>query len=105
MLDLIARLLEPLLRLRWPAAGRHRRPVEALPVAAPPAVAVALRRQTPGAAVPQGEGDGLLVRPYLLAHERSEEARRQRARRRALWLAVHGLDIGPRVIHGVEVAA
>ncbi|MPY57857.1 hypothetical protein FNH08_11970 [Streptomyces spongiae] len=43
--------------------------------------------------------------PYLLAHERREEVRRQRARRRALWLAVHGIDIGPRVIHGVEVTA
>jgi hypothetical protein len=45
------------------------------------------------------------VRPYVLAHERREEARRQRSRRRVLWLAVHGLDIGPRLIHGVEVAA
>ncbi|MEU2431287.1 hypothetical protein ABZ611_17540 [Streptomyces sp. NPDC007861] len=50
--------------------------------------------------------DSPLVRPYLLAHERRQaEARRQRARRRALWFAVHGVDIGPRVIHGREVAA
>lgn len=46
-----------------------------------------------------------MVRPYLLAHEEREEARRQRARRRALWLAVHGVDIGPRLIHGMEVTA
>jgi len=46
-----------------------------------------------------------MVRPYLVDHERREEARRQRARRRALWFAVHGIDIGPRVIHGVEVTA
>jgi hypothetical protein len=49
--------------------------------------------------------DSPLVRPYLVAHERREEARRQRARRRALRLAVHGIDIGPRLIHGVEVTA
>jgi hypothetical protein len=49
--------------------------------------------------------DSPLVRPYLVAHEQHEEARRQRARRRALWLAVHGIDIGPRLIHGVEVTA
>lgn len=46
-----------------------------------------------------------MVRPYLAAHEQREEARRQQARRRALRLAVHGVDIGPRVIHGVEVTA
>ncbi|MFC7306279.1 hypothetical protein ACFQVC_18905 [Streptomyces monticola] len=45
------------------------------------------------------------MRPYLAAHERREEARRQRARRRALWFAVHGVYLGPRRIHGVEVAA
>ncbi|WP_306423450.1 hypothetical protein [Streptomyces sp. JJ36] len=49
--------------------------------------------------------DTVLVRPYLVAHEREEEARLRRARRRALWLAVHGVDVGPRLIHGVEVTA
>ncbi|MBT2528101.1 hypothetical protein J7E91_22455 [Streptomyces sp. ISL-99] len=34
-----------------------------------------------------------------------EGGAQQRARRRALWLAVHGVDVGPRLIHGVEVAA
>ncbi|MBB5934979.1 hypothetical protein [Streptomyces zagrosensis] len=49
-----------------------------------------------------------LVRPYLLTREERErraETRRHRASRRALWLAVHGVDVGPRFIHGVEVAA
>ncbi|MFE3082218.1 hypothetical protein ACFXGM_01890 [Streptomyces albidoflavus] len=44
------------------------------------------------------------MRPYLLTREECErraEARRQRA----LWLAVHGVGVGPRFIHGVEVAA
>jgi hypothetical protein len=52
----------------------------------------------------RGEDTASLVRPYVVAHERRREAQRQRARRRALWLAVHGIDVGPRVIHGVEVA-
>lgn len=44
------------------------------------------------------------VRPYLVAFERQQEAQRQRERRWALLLAVHGIDVGPRVIHGVQVA-
>ncbi|MPY49001.1 hypothetical protein FPZ41_10635 [Streptomyces sp. K1PN6] len=36
------------------------------------------------------------VRPYVLTTE-------QRARRRALWLATYGLNVGPRRIPGVEV--
>ncbi len=40
------------------------------------------------------------VRPHLVAFERQQEE----TRRRALLLAVHGIDIGPRVIHGVRVA-
>ncbi|MGI5196987.1 hypothetical protein ACQEVY_25710 [Streptomyces sp. CA-288835] len=31
------------------------------------------------------------------------ERRLQRRRRRELWLAVQGIDIGPRCIHGVEL--
>lgn len=38
-----------------------------------------------------------LVRPYLLTPE-------QRQRRRALRLATYGIDVGPRRIHGMEVA-
>ncbi|MFC5801419.1 hypothetical protein [Streptomyces formicae] len=101
MLHCIARLLDPLLRLLWPPpAGRHR-PAQAdrRPVPPPP------RPTRARAPYYRGE-DSPLVRPYLLAHERCQaEARRQRARRRALWLAVHGVDVGPRVIHGREVAA
>lgn len=49
--------------------------------------------------------DTELVRPYFVAHEQRSEIQRQRSRRRALWLAVHGVDVGPRWIHGVEVTA
>lgn len=104
----ISRLFEPLLRLLLPAPGRHRSP-EATPAphSTAPRAAVPPPLVAPRAAVPLLRGeDAPLVRPYLLAHERGrEEARRRRARRRALWLAVHGIDLGPRVIHGVEVTA
>ncbi|MFI1731250.1 hypothetical protein ACH40E_18940 [Streptomyces acidicola] len=45
------------------------------------------------------------VRPYLLTPEELHERRLRRRRRRALWLATYGIDVGPRRIHGVEVAA
>ncbi|WP_307675772.1 hypothetical protein [Streptomyces sp. V4I2] len=51
------------------------------------------------------EPDTPLVRPYLLTAEERHERRLQRQRRRALWLAVHGIDVGPRHIHGMEVSA
>jgi hypothetical protein len=97
----IAHIFEPLLRLVWPAEGRHRRadrrssaahtgtPTERLPYVSMPLL--------------RGEEIGI-VRPCLVAHER-REARRQKARRRTLWLAVHSIDVGPRLIHGVEVTA
>lgn len=47
--------------------------------------------------------DSYLIRPYVLTPEERRERRTQRGRRRALWLAVHGYDAGPRWIHGVEV--
>ncbi|NBE50624.1 hypothetical protein [Streptomyces boluensis] len=101
MTHVIAQLFLPLLRLLWPAKGRHR------------SIAAAARSATLGAHVPtaptrcapalRGE-DTPLVRPYLIAHEQRMKVRQQRARRRALWFAVHGVDLGPRRIHGVEVA-
>jgi hypothetical protein len=50
--------------------------------------------------------DSRLVRPYLDdAHAAARQRNRtRRQRRRALWPAVHGVDVGPRLIHGVEVA-
>ncbi|AQS72191.1 hypothetical protein [Streptomyces pactum] len=103
----IARLaglpLLPLLDLLLPGSGRRRRRrPPATTAATPPPIADATAHRV-GMPALRGE-DNALVRPYLLAHERRDEARRQRARRRALWFAVHGIDLGPRVIHGVEVA-
>lgn len=100
MLHCIARIFEPLLRLLWPAPGRHRSPETY--TAAPPVDAPTVR--LPRVPVLRGE-DTALVRPYLVAYELRERARQQRARRRALWLATHGVDIGPRLIHGMEVTA
>ena len=110
VLHRIALLVEPLLRLLWPASGRHRhrdrhraggaaRPTPALATPVTPG-----RRSSPHEALLHGE-DSRLVRPYLRAHERRLQARQQRARRRTLWLAVHGIDVGPRHIHGVDVGS
>ncbi len=108
MTDLIARLFEPLLRLPFPGRGRHRPtgsrayecayPYSCDYVGGPTAHRTGER--------PPHEETGPLVRPHLEVHERQlAEVRRQRTRRRALWLAVHGADVGPRSIHGVEVGA
>jgi len=107
----IGRIVEPLLRWLFPGSGRHRLPTaEAASSrrgrhrALPDADTRGYTARRVGSRPLRGE-DHVMVRPYLVAHEQGEEARRQRARRRALWLAVHGIDIGPQVIHGVEVTA
>jgi hypothetical protein len=71
--DFISRLFEPLLRLLLPPSGRH-------------------RPDAPGLAARQ-------------SRERQERVRLRlcRERRRALWLATYGIDVGPRVIHGMAV--
>jgi hypothetical protein len=55
--------------------------------------------------LPRGEDE--LVRPFMWADEERRERRKRRMRlkrRRALWLASYGIDVGPSRIHGVEVA-
>src|SRR4051812_7955289 len=98
----IARLVEPLLHLLTPSRGRHRRITSPAVPQAPAADAASPAVGHDGSPTLRGE-DNALVRPYLVAHERREEARRQKVRRRVLWLAVHGVDVGTRVLHGVEV--
>ncbi|MGW5215690.1 MULTISPECIES: hypothetical protein [unclassified Streptomyces] len=98
----IARIFEPLLRLLWPAPGRHRRP-DHPPAGLAAEASTACPAHVPTTRVLRGEEIGL-VRPYLTAHER-REAQKQQARRRTLHLAVHGIDIDPRLICGMEVAA
>ncbi|TJZ45392.1 hypothetical protein FCH28_29120 [Streptomyces piniterrae] len=98
-------IFELLLRLLLPARGRHRT-AGSLPVVvheeAPTLVVPPVPVGRPG--LLRGE-DTALIRPYVLTPEELQERRLQRGRRRALWLAVHGIDAGPRWIHGVEVAA
>ncbi len=96
----IAWILMPLLRRLLPAPGRHR----ADPV--PPEVC---GEDEPTMVLPRQPGWSIddLVRPYVLsaAERRSRRERtEQRERRRALWLASYGIDVGPSRIHGVEVA-
>lgn len=96
MVNPIARLLGLVLRLLLPPSGRRRLGgAPPVPLAQPGAAPTA----PPRCRVPLLRGeDSRLVRPYL------DEVRLQRQRRRALWLAVHGVDVGARSIHGVEVA-
>ncbi|MDX3310836.1 hypothetical protein ACWGH3_24135 [Streptomyces sp. NPDC054884] len=110
MLNRIALVVEPLLRLLWPASGRHRHQnrhragegARHTPVLTVPATQG--RHPSLHEALLHGE-DSRIVRPYLLAHEQRVQVRQQRARRRTLWLAVHGIDVGPRRIHGVDVGS
>ncbi|MFG2398782.1 hypothetical protein [Streptomyces lydicus] len=62
----IARLFEALLRRLFPASGRRRAGAPATYPEAPSAV----RRPRPRHTVVRGE-DTVLVRPYLVAHERT----------------------------------
>lgn len=100
MNQVIAMLVESLFRLLLPARGRHRATSGVFThstVDRPSPLPVCMSRPAL-----RGEDVGL-VRPYLVAHERSREQRLQR--RRTLWLALHGFDTGPEWIHGVRVGA
>ncbi|UGQ10512.1 hypothetical protein LO772_27250 [Yinghuangia sp. ASG 101] len=88
--------------IRRGSRGRHRagqRPIPP-PTVTPPHTApfdpptAALRALTE-------ESPPALVRPYIRAREqRVKERQAQRRRRVELWLALHGVDTGPRMIHG-----
>ncbi|TQK44641.1 hypothetical protein FBY35_6157 [Streptomyces sp. SLBN-118] len=98
----IAHIFEPLLWFILPIQGRHRRSNRR---------SIRDHMDAPAEGLPRvpvwplrGEEIGI-VRPYVVVRK-LREARWKRARRRAqLWLAVQGIDIGPRLIHGVEVTA
>ncbi|MEV5492448.1 hypothetical protein AB0L47_31510 [Streptomyces bobili] len=102
--ELCALLLLAIIRALLPAGGRHR----AAPTQSPVQEAT-LARTTPRRAEQADLFEFAdaqpLVRPYLLTPEERHERRLQGQRRRALWLAVHGIDVGPRRIHGMEVSA
>ncbi|MFD8380312.1 hypothetical protein ACFV2X_17475 [Streptomyces sp. NPDC059679] len=51
---------------------------------------------------PPDDHEAAMERPYVVA---CEQRRLRRQRRRTLRLAAYGIDIGPRVIHGVKVVA
>ncbi|GAA2306546.1 hypothetical protein GCM10010431_27880 [Streptomyces kunmingensis] len=86
----IVRLFEPLLRFLLPPTGRHR------------LASMGSNRALPdcGCLLPLCTEYIPTARAYLM----TDELRLQRHRRRALWLAVHGVDVGARRIHGVKVA-
>ncbi|MFJ8107579.1 hypothetical protein [Streptomyces sp. NPDC096132] len=95
-------LLLALVRALLPTRGRHRT------APAQPAVSnepLNTHPHRPHSAACHFEYDTPLVRPYLLTPDERHERNLQRQRRRALWPAAHGIDVGPRRIHGVEVSA
>lgn len=94
MLDLTVRFLAWVLSTCMPQPhGRHRAgTLPALRIAPPPPRFTELL----------DGGTSHLVRPYVLT---PDERRRQRERRRALYLATLGIDIGPDHIHGIPVGA
>ncbi|WP_051717370.1 hypothetical protein [Streptomyces megasporus] len=108
MHDLIHRCLAWLGALLVPPGnGRHRaRPPRPVPVRTvrPSLLVTALAMPLPTTRRwrrSDGPADGErspLVRPCLIAYEQYE-------RRRALALALDGIDVGPSVIHGVRVGA
>ncbi|GGZ77251.1 hypothetical protein GCM10010344_50360 [Streptomyces bluensis] len=113
MAHCIALLCTLLLRLMLPPRGRHRAARRG--IAAPPSPTTNTAPTEPRSAAPpprphllRGE-DSPLVRPYVLTpaerHAQKRHRQQQRQRRRTLWLAVHGIDVGPRWIHGMKVAA
>jgi hypothetical protein len=87
----IAWIFETLLRLVLPSSGHHRAADSA---DRGPAIG---HRVVPTLSLPRE----LRTSAWWPRAER----RLQRRRRAALWLALHGLDVGPRVIHGVRVVA
>jgi hypothetical protein len=110
----IALLCTQLLRLLLPPRGRHR--AVSCAAGSPPQAPRMVKhgdapvrhrphRQHPRFPLLQGE-DSRLVRPYVLSRDELRHKKRQQSRRRrALWLATHGIDVGPRLIHGAEVTA
>jgi hypothetical protein len=113
MTDLIPRALQWLRLLLAPGTGKRRRPrSRRYPF---PCVYVTVLRPTSlprprspyGLHAPLDGTDSVLVRPYLVAHEReAEEAALQRRRRLALVLAADfGIDLDQHLIGAREMAA
>ncbi|MFF4699629.1 hypothetical protein [Streptomyces chattanoogensis] len=96
-------ILELLFRFLLPARGRHRSAGAPSTARCADTPTLALPRVTMQRPELLRREDVPLIRPYVLTLQERQERRLQRGRRRALWLGVHGIDAGPRWIHGVEV--
>lgn len=103
MSNCIARIFESLLRLLLPAPGRHRPEgaYASIPRRTdPPPVRTRLVR------VPMLRGeDSVMVRPYLVAYERREAARRHCGCHHVRWPDGQGAELRRRPTKRVEVAA
>lgn len=116
MHHLIVRALCAVLSAVLPSRGRHRASatpthapfkVTSAPIAAPaaptPTPVPPVARRAPETPL-RGEDIGL-VRPYVTLLFERRERQAQDERRTALALATIGIDVGPRVIHGVRLPA
>lgn len=100
MPDLIVRLLKGALTICGPTPRGGHRATDARPR---PSAAVI--PQLPRFDSVLDGSASAFVRPYLLGNAEAHlERRRQRERRRSLYLATWGIDIGAHRIHGVQVA-
>lgn len=94
-----------LLRLLFPARGCHRHVGARCATRREDAQTLMLRQVSVGwPGLLRGE-DSALIRPYVLTTEELYARRLHSQPGRELWLAVRGVDAGPRRIRGVEVAA
>ncbi|WP_405646498.1 hypothetical protein [Streptomyces sp. NBC_00019] len=101
---LLVCLVRALLPVPAPAAGAVRRPpgyrilVAGAEIPVLPPYLLRRRRSSESATAMAARRPASRVRPYLVAHE-------QRMRRRALVLALDGIDVGPTVIHGHRIGS
>lgn len=94
MRDCIARTFELLLRLLFPAPGRHRAPHVRTAEYGQGALTPSLPPATQAPVWPPLNGEDIgIVRPYVAAHERRVELRRQGYRRALLVCAHHDLAV------------
>lgn len=114
MTDLIARAIRALCTLLLPATGTRRAapaPAQVAPAAKPRRTALPSHKSpyAAEAAANRPFTDTINpVRPYLDAPPRKRPATpEQRAQAERLWaldMATRGIDVGPSVIHGVQVS-
>ncbi|MFE2157488.1 hypothetical protein ACFW9M_06690 [Streptomyces lydicus] len=105
MLQTIGTIFEGILGRLLPARGRHRVD-DTRPAASREDVPTLVLPRVPFGQLGLLRGeDTALIRPYVLTTEERLERRLQRGHHQVLWFTAHGVDTGPRWIHGAGVTA